>query len=91
MVPTHGAVVNRQEALRAAEVLAASPAAAWIGNKLVGGILIQTCLRCGAEETLELPPNVRAPGDVPPGFDEKLFTWKRTFQVAHENCLQGAA
>lgn len=80
--------MNREEATRAVEVLAASPAAEWIGNRLVGGVLLQKCTRCGAEQTLELPPNIHGPADVPPGFDEELFAWKRGFQVAHEGCVE---
>ena len=91
--------MNREETLRAAEKLAASPAAKWIGNKLEGGKLLQKCMRCGAEAVLELPAAVTqafqagARGDtlassVPPDFDDKLFTWKRDFQVAHEGCIE---
>jgi hypothetical protein len=83
--------VNRAEAMRAADALASSPASRWIGNKLVGGVLLQKCTRCGAEETLELPPNIQRPVDVPLGFDEKLFAWKRDFQIAHEGCVEAAA
>lgn len=79
--------MNREETRRAVDVLSASPAAKWIGNKLVGGVLLQKCTRCGAEQSLELPPNIQAPTDVPPGFDEKLFAWKRDFQIAHEGCV----
>ena len=78
--------MNQDEALRAAEQLARSPAARWIGNKLVGGVLIQKCTRCGAEQTLELPAKIGRPSDVPVGFDEKLYAWKRDFQIAHEGC-----
>jgi len=78
--------VNREEAARAIETLAASPAARWIGNRLIGNTLLQKCSLCGAEETLEVPPNIRGPGDVPAGFDETLFAWKRSFQVTHESC-----
>jgi hypothetical protein len=80
--------VNREQSLRALEVLASSPAARWIGNKfLPDGKLLQKCMRCGAEQTLQMPPAIRGPADVPVGFDEKLFTWKRAFQVAHESCV----
>jgi hypothetical protein len=69
--------VNREQSLRALEVLASSPAARWIGNKfLPDGKLLQ-----------KMPPAIRGPADVPVGFDEKLFTWKRAFQVAHESCV----
>lgn len=78
--------MNRSEAYRAAEILGASPAAEWIGSRLIGGVLFQKCTRCGAEQSLELPPDVHGPSDVPPGFDEKLFIWKRDFQIAHEGC-----
>ncbi len=53
--------MTRDETLRAAEILAASPAARWIGNKLAvaddlaGAILIQKCTRCGAEQVLKMP------------------------------------
>lgn len=80
--------MNRDEAMHAAEVLGASPAAKWIGNKLVSGVLLQKCMRCGAEQTLELPQKISGPADVPPGFDEKLFAWKRDFQRAHEGCAE---
>lgn len=80
--------MNREETLHAIEVLAASPASRWICNKIVDGAWLQKCARCGAEETLVLPPNVHGPEDVPAGFDEKLFNWKRTFQVAHEGCTE---
>lgn len=80
--------MNRGEAARAIEVLAASPASRWIGNKIVDGTWLQKCTRCGAEETLVLPPDVHGPEDVPVGFDEKLFAWKRSFQIAHEGCAE---
>jgi hypothetical protein len=83
--------MNREESLRAVETLAASPAAQWIGNKLEGAVWLQKCARCGAEESLKMPPNVRGPADVPAGFDEKLYAWKRTFQIAHEGCAESAA
>jgi hypothetical protein len=82
--------MNREQTLRALDQLAASPAARWIGNKLVGGVLLQKCTRCGAEQLLELPSSIRGPSDVPPGFDEKLYAWKRDFQVAHEDCKEAA-
>lgn len=83
--------MNHEQALRAAAELAKSPAAKWIGNKLVDGEtkLLQKCMRCGAEESLDMPPNIRSPADVPPGFDEKLYAWKKAFQVAHEGCPEG--
>lgn len=81
--------MNREESLRALEELAASPAAKWIGNKFIGThALLQKCTRCGAEEMIELPQGVRVPADVPIGFDEKLFAWKRTFQITHEGCVE---
>lgn len=80
--------MNREEAARAVEVLAASPASRWIGNKISDGVWLQKCIRCGAEETLSLPPNMQGPKDVPAGFDEKLFDWKRAFQIAHEGCTE---
>lgn len=80
--------MNREETTRAVEILAASPASRWIGNKIVDGTWLQKCMRCGAEETLALPPNVHGPEDVPTGFDEKLFNWKRSFQIAHEGCTE---
>lgn len=80
--------MNREEAARAAEVLAASPASRWIGNKIVEGAWLQKCTRCGVEETLVLPPNIHGPEDVPDGFDETLFDWKQAFQVAHEGCTE---
>lgn len=84
--------MNREQTMRAAAELAKAPAAKWIGNKLVDGErrLLQKCMRCGAEETIEMPPNIRSPADVPPGFDEKLYTWKKAFQVAHAKCSEGA-
>jgi hypothetical protein len=91
--------MNRDEAARAAQELAKSPAAKWIGNKLVGGALIQKCTRCGAEQALEMPGDAMKAfqrggrGDavaahVPPDFDAKLFAWKRDFQRAHEGCVE---
>lgn len=80
--------MNRKETARALDELSASPASKWIGNKLVGGMWLQKCMRCGAEETLVLPSGVRGPEDVPAGFDEKLFDWKRSFQIAHEGCVE---
>ena len=89
--------------MRAIETLAASPAAAWIGNRFVdGGKLLQKCMRCGAEQLLEMPPSTvtafqrGARGDalaskVPPDFDEKLFAFKRNFQIAHEDCVEASA
>ncbi|HSX22530.1 MAG TPA: hypothetical protein VLE97_07140 [Gaiellaceae bacterium] len=78
--------MTQEEAIRAAEQLGKSPAARWIGNKLVGGVLLQKCMRCGTEQTLELPAKISRPADVPAGFDEKLYAWKRDFQIAHESC-----
>jgi hypothetical protein len=80
--------VNREEGLRALATLAASPAARWIGNKLEGGMWFLKCLRCGSEASLKMPSNVRSPADVPMGFDEKLYVWKRDFQGAHESCAE---
>jgi hypothetical protein len=80
--------MNRDETFRALEVLKASPAARWIGNKLVDGNKLVKCTRCGAEDTIEMPSS---PANVPAGFDEKLYAWKRAFQIAHEGCLEGAA
>ncbi len=56
--------MNRKGAARAVEVLAASPAAKWIGNKVVDGAWLQKCMRCGAEEALSLLLNVYDPEDV---------------------------
>lgn len=91
--------MNRDETLRAVEVLGVSPATAWIGNKLSedGSRMLQKCTRCGAEEELELPAAAvtafrsgeRGPAlakRIPAGFDETLFAWKRAFQLAHEDC-----
>ena len=78
--------MNQAESLRALKELAASPAAAWIGNRLVGRSWVQICTRCGAEQALQLPAKAHGPLDVPPSFDEKLFQWKRAFQLAHEGC-----
>lgn len=90
--------MTREEAMRAIEELAASPAAKWIGNKFLdGGKLLQKCMRCGAEQIFEMPPSTvtafqaGARGDalaskVPAGLDEKLFAFKRNFQIAHETC-----
>jgi hypothetical protein len=80
--------MNRAEALHAMTTLAASPAAKWVGNKLVDGKLLVKCTRCGAEDTLLMPAS---PSVVPPGFDKKLFVWKRSFQIAHEACLENKA
>jgi hypothetical protein len=80
--------MNREESLRATADLAASPAAKWIGNRIVGGTWLKKCMRCGAEATLELPLNVHSAADVPDGFDEKLYAWMRDFQIAHEGCAE---
>jgi hypothetical protein len=81
--------MNREQSLRALAELAASPAAKWIGNKLdVDNTLLIKCTRCGAEDRLKMPSNVHSPLDVPAGFDEKLFAFKRGFQIAHESCLE---
>jgi hypothetical protein len=85
--------MNREESIRALEELAAAPAAKWIGNKFVdgGAKLLQKCTRCGAEQTLDLPMNIKGPANVPIGFDEKLYAWKRSFQIAHEGCVEEEA
>jgi hypothetical protein len=82
--------MNHEASIRALEELAAAPAAKWIGNKFVdgGAKLLQKCTRCGAEQTLEMPRNIKGPADVPIGFDEKLYAWKRAFQIAHEGCVE---
>lgn len=93
--------MNREEAARAAKTLGASPAAKWIGNKILdgGGRLLQKCMRCGAEEVLVMPTTTVAAfqrgarGDaladqVPSDFDAKLYAWKRDFQIAHEDCVE---
>ena len=93
---------TREQTTRAAQALAASPAAKWIGNKLDGNSLLQKCTRCGAEEKMELPAGLLVAfqggkrGDslasqVPADFDAKLFAWKKAFQVAHEGCIEGGA
>ena len=83
--------MNQEQSLRALAELAASPAAKWIGNKLlVDGTLIVKCTRCGAEDKMTIPANIRSPLDMPAGFDEKLFTFKRSFQIAHEKCPEVA-
>lgn len=96
--------MNLSETLRATEILGSSPAATWIGNKFSkdGSRMIQKCMRCGVEEELALPTALVAAFRsgargaaiahlVPIGFDEKLFTWKREFQFAHEGCVQNEA
>jgi len=61
--------------------------------------LLQKCARCGAEETLEMPPTAvtayqeGARGTalartVPPDFDAKLYAWKRGFQDDHARCIE---
>lgn len=81
--------MNREESLRALAELARSPAAKWVGNKLEPeGVLLIKCMRCGAEDRLKLPANVRNPVQVPVGFDAKLFAFKRAFQRAHEICVE---
>lgn len=84
--------MNQREARRALEKLSRSSAAAWIGNKIIddGATLLQKCTRCGAEQALALPQGLRGPADVPPGFDEHFFAWKRTFQRSHARCSKGA-
>ena len=73
------------------EELASSPAAKWIGNKFVddGTRLLQKCTRCGTEQVLEIP-SMKTPADVPIGFDEKLYAWKKAFQIAHAGCTAPA-
>ena len=88
--------MTREEAIRAAKELGRSPAAKWIGNKIVDGTkILQKCTRCGAEAELVLPrpaDDLRGqPQNVPIGFDEKLYAWKREFQIAHEGCADGGA
>jgi hypothetical protein len=83
--------VNYEESQRAIAELRASPAARWIGNKFEGTRWIQKCTRCGVEQGLEMPQNIRSAADVPAGFDEKLYAWKRDFQLAHEGCVEPAA
>lgn len=98
--------MNRDETRQALEELRSSAAAAWIGNKLSDDgttlKLIQKCMRCGAEEEMELPPAAAGAfrfgargealaGLAPENFDEKLFTWKKTFQRTHEGCGGDAA
>lgn len=92
--------MNRDETARAAEKLGKSPAAKWIGNKLLNGkLLFQKCMLCGAEQTLEMPAaTVKAfqngargnalAANVPHDFDAKLYAWKRDFQLAHESCAE---
>lgn len=81
--------MNREQSMRALAELAASPASKWIGNKLLDdGTLLIKCMRCGGENKLKMPVSVKSPLDVPPGFDEKLFLFKRTFQVKHEHCRE---
>ena len=83
--------MNREQSLRALAELAASPAAKWVGNKLLAdGTLLIRCTRCGGEDRLKMPSSVKSPLDVPTGFDEKLFAFKRTFQIAHEKCTETA-
>jgi len=90
--------MTREEVQQAFALLAASPAAGWIGNKLVHGKLVVKCFRCGAERSLKMPSSVLnafragARGDalaatVPSDFDARLFAFKRDFQIAHEGCL----
>lgn len=81
---------NAAEVLRAIDELAASPAANWVGNKIVGDAWLQVCIRCGAEQRLELPPSICSPVDVPSGFDQELLRWKRDFQRAHEGCVEAS-
>jgi hypothetical protein len=83
--------MSPEESTRATETLAASPAAGWIDSKFVGNTLLQRCMRCGAEQMLAFPSSMRGPADVPIGFDEKLFAWKRAFQLAHESCVERVA
>lgn len=84
--------MNREQSLRALAELAASPAAKWIGNKFeTDGTLLVKCTRCGAEDRIKMPTNIKSPLDVPAGFDEKLFAFKRGFQIAHESCTEKTA
>lgn len=91
--------MNRSEALSALAELAAHPAAGWIGNRIEGGAtgdwsrLLQCCMRCRTQESLDLPPDIRGPDGfvdrsrVPEDFDDKLIAWKRAFQEAHQSCV----
>jgi hypothetical protein len=86
--------VTREEAIAAANELAASPAAGWVGIQIKagGGALIHKCARCGAEELLELPVPASAlannPALVPAGFDDKIFAWSRSFHKKHAICVE---
>ena len=55
--------------------------------------VVRVCTRCGAEERKSLPRPVSVmrdnPAAVPPGFDDELFAWMRSFAEDHQKC--GAA
>lgn len=79
--------------MAAAQELATSPAARWVGTGVRpdGRAVIHKCMRCGVEDTLELPMPASALGDpsrVPVGFDEKVFAWARSFHKKHESCVE---
>ena len=91
--------MNRDEFLRAVDELGKASAAAWIGNRIDGRVLLQKCTRCGAEEKQLLPAGLllafkggkrgnALASQVPADFDAKLFAWKKAFQVAHEDCVE---
>jgi hypothetical protein len=91
--------MNCNESMRAVDELGRSPAAKWIGNRIDGKILLQKCMRCGAEEKLTMPAELlfafkggkrgdALASQVPADFDAKLFAWKKSFQVAHEGCVE---
>lgn len=86
--------MTREEAIAAANELATSPAASWIGTQIRPDerALIHKCARCTAEEVLELPVSASAlannPALVPAGFDERIFAWSRFFHLKHASCAE---
>jgi hypothetical protein len=81
--------MTREEALTAAKELAAAPASQWVGTGVLpdGRAAVHKCLRCGAEEFLELPKD---PSKVP-GHDARVFAWARAFLIKHEGCVEAQA
>ena len=78
--------MNRTEAIRAAQKLAEHPAKDWIGNRFDGRTWFRACMRCGVQETMEMPAGVKSATDVPPNFDEKMFAWMLKFSDTHASC-----
>lgn len=84
--------MDSKRSLLAVAELESSPASRWIGNRLTDDgrrrSWLQKCMRCGAEVTLSIPRSFDSP-EAADAFDERLFRWKRSFQIDHEGCVDG--